>query len=498
MIRADIHISPFFFRLFYLLLPAVLLGGTLKSQELEAYFDHKKFFSPKKGHFIETYFDIEGHSVKFLKDDQGAMRPNVLIGILIQDSDSSVVASKQWRLNGPPLKDSLPRDILDQQRFSLSPGDYRMTVRIADLNKDSVKSTTFDAPVQVEEKEEDPFISGIQFIDSYTRSGKKDRFWKSGLRLIPQVSRYFPGNRDELTFYAELYNTTGQFENDRFALRTYVADHHTGKRVGKLESTKVMDSDSAVVLFQSFNIEKLPSGNYDLVIELRNARNELVSRKKRFFQRNNPDQTVSVEDLSFDDRQGEDLADQFGSPDTLRERIRSLRPVADNVERGVLEDELGNMDMEAMKHFFYGFWKKRNEDNPQKAWRKYKKALSKVDRKFGKHVPKEGYETDRGRIFLKYGAPDHIADRANEPNSYPYQIWQYYKTDKYTNRKFVFYDPSLMNNDYELLHSNVPGEVSDRRWKLRLQERNSVMDDVDQNEGVDHFGGEVDEIFNNP
>lgn len=71
----------------------------------------------------------------------------------------------------------------------------------------------------------------------------------------------------------------------------------------------------------------------------------------------------------------------------------------------------------------------------------------------------DGFETDRGRVYLKYGAPSTHVVRENSPSEYPYEIWTYNKIGKYSNKRFVFYNPDLTNGAYRLLHSDVLGEL---------------------------------------
>ena len=86
----------------------------------------------------------------------------------------------------------------------------------------------------------------------------------------------------------------------------------------------------------------------------------------------------------------------------------------------------------------------------------------------------------------------------NEPSSYPYIIWQYYAHPLQSNAMYVFYDPSLTYRDYIMLHSNVRGEKNNERWRLVLQSRNNANGDVDKNSGVDHWGGQADDYYENP
>ncbi|MFB6259078.1 MAG: GWxTD domain-containing protein [Flavobacteriales bacterium] len=155
------------------------------------------------------------------------------------------------------------------------------------------------------------------------------------------------------------------------------------------------------------------------------------------------------------------------------------------------------MNLSTMKQFFYSFWVTRNKRDPEKEWLAYKKLVDHVNEEYGGTYEK-GFQTDRGRVMLQYGKPDRIVERKNKPHSYPYEIWQYYEIGNFTNKRFVFYDTDLSGNDYSLLHSDMPGEIRNRRWRRHLQDRQNVMDKVDE-EGVrDHYGREVNDNFKNP
>ena len=153
--------------------------------------------------------------------------------------------------------------------------------------------------------------------------------------------------------------------------------------------------------------------------------------------------------------------------------------------------------MEMLKKFFLSFWIERNNLDPEIEWRKYQIELKKVDKAFSTSVSK-GYETDRGRVYLQYGPPNTRTERPNEPSAYPYEIWHYYKVKQFSNRRFVFYNPDLVTNDYELLHSDMFGETNDYRWQARLNKRNTSMENIDQGAAPDHFGGQSDDFYLNP
>ena len=80
-----------------------------------------------------------------------------------------------------------------------------------------------------------------------------------------------------------------------------------------------------------------------------------------------------------------------------------------------------------------------------------------------------GFETDRGRIWLKYGPPNDKISVEEDPNAPPYEIWVYNEFPKTKQGivKFLFYNPNL-GNDYILLHSNCRTEVNNPRWLKEL------------------------------
>lgn len=93
------------------------------------------------------------------------------------------------------------------------------------------------------------------------------------------------------------------------------------------------------------------------------------------------------------------------------------------------------------------FWDNNNPVNSQKNELQeifYNRVLH-VDQKFSVHRYKKGWETDRGRIYIKFGEPDEIGVDNHPIGKYPTQTWFYYQL----NKTFLFYDRSRIE-DYKL------------------------------------------------
>lgn len=71
-----------------------------------------------------------------------------------------------------------------------------------------------------------------------------------------------------------------------------------------------------------------------------------------------------------------------------------------------------------------------------------------------------GWRTDRGRIFIRYGAPDEVLRRPQPDYSLPYEAWKYTRGRRL---KFVFVDLTRFGN-YALVYTNDLREVSRPGW----------------------------------
>jgi hypothetical protein len=78
---------------------------------------------------------------------------------------------------------------------------------------------------------------------------------------------------------------------------------------------------------------------------------------------------------------------------------------------------------------------------------------------------KKGYRTDRGRVYIVYGAPDDVERHPNESESRSYEIWTYNNVQGGV--IFVFLQRDV-SGDYELVHSTHRSELHDENWQRLL------------------------------
>jgi GWxTD domain-containing protein len=236
----------------------------------------------------------------------------------------------------------------------------------------------------------------------------------------------------------------------------------------------------------------LPSGNYNLVVEARDKENKLIADQRIFIQRSNPSIQASLNELNALNVQ-RTFVEKL-TADSLNEYIKYLRPISSRIEVDYAINVGSAKELLSKQQFFLSFWQKRNQLNPEEEWNKYHLMVKEVNKLF-KTQTRKGYATDRGRVWLQYGKPDSRLVYDREPSLYPYELWQYYKLNNRSNRRFVFTNTDLVSNNFALIHSDAIGEVRDDRWQTRLNKRNNMYQSFDQEKAVDQFGTNLRDAY---
>lgn len=492
-----------------LLLTVCLLVHNTSSAKVVAYMTSASFNVPGKGPYFETYLSVIGNSVKFIKNSNGKYQGAVDIGIqFLQNGE--VKNAQKYSLNSPEVADTTKGfpNFLDQQRYMLANGMYDVEISIADKNTPAENPLVTKLAINIHFPEEVISASDIQLLESYTKSVAPGTLTKSGYDLVPYVSTYFPLNITKLKFYAEFYNAKKILgEGQKLIFSYFIEDFKTKAKLSNFSSFSKQPANNVNILLAEFNIETLPTGNYNLVIEVRDKDNMLQAEQKCFIQRTNKAVEMNTEDLSSIDI-NTTFASNYKNIDTLVQYIKCLRPIASTSEVEYMENQFRQRDLKLMQQFLFVFWKTRYPSNPEINWLEYYKEVMKVNKEFGTFGLK-GYDTDRGRVYLQYGPPDQRAVYDHEPSAYPYEIWEYYSLvdkrqiitnpdNKQSSKKFVFYNPDLVTNKYRLIHSTAKGEIYNTNWDLILHKRDTQTNDPDMEKSPDHFGGNTNDTFNNP
>jgi GWxTD domain-containing protein len=192
----------------------------------------------------------------------------------------------------------------------------------------------------------------------------------------------------------------------------------------------------------------------------------------------------------------------YTNRDSLLNHLNACMPIASNVERVTIEHQMEEADLLLMQRYFYQFWLRRNDSDPEKAWLDYYKEVQIADANFGTRI-KEGYETDMGRVYLQYGPPNTRVQRHHPTETLPFEIWHYYHIGAFNNKRFLFYTPNVAQQEFVLLHSDMWGETQNNDWPTIMRTKNPELRPSDSGSNRldprDTFSGDqLEDLFYNP
>ena len=477
----------------------LVLNAGFSFGSIRAFLDYKVFFIPENGPFLETILEFDANSLNYRKvGDTNTEIAEVQVTIIIQQGET-VVDFQKINISSQVKEINLAAsDFMDIRRFSLPNGTYELELQLLDLYGPEDEGQILTQEITIDIDPSLPYISDITFIKAYSQATTETELTKSGYDILPYVDSYFPSDVQRLAFYVEVYNANQVFgENEKYALTYFITEEGGPDVVENLQRYERMEAKPASALFQILDISNLPGGNYRLNVEMRDKSNSSIVNRGLSFYRNNETDSEANSQAPAEFDVENTFVMQFTDPDILREHVESCWPIMTSLERNAVQYYLESADLGILRSFFYTLWERRNPENPEAGWDEYAEQVQKVQEAYGTRV-KKGYQSDRGRVYLQYGEPNTIVRRHNDLDAYPYEIWHYYKIGRFNNKKFLFYNPDLVTNDFALLNSDVPGELRNDQWVNQVLLRNnhsSGADSPNVNNGASRV---LIDLWNNP
>ena len=475
------------------------LTGIGQIKRPEAYLSYATFNTPAGQSYFETYLNVKGNTVRFGKGVDSGYQCKVKISVLFKRGDSVKLADS-YNLLSKETFDTVHRlDFIGVRRYWLPKGNYSLLLKIEDKNNPVSGSISVNTKVSVGSIADSVAISDAEMIVSYAPSSQAAAFTKSGYEMVPYVYSFYPQEINNLNFYVEIYNTMKVFQGNKFAVQYFIENAETHTKLNDFSHTTVYSPDSVIPILGGFDMQQLASGKYNLVVAVVDKNNKIMTAREYSFYRSNATATPKYSRRDGVTNLEGTFVTNIQNKDTLIEDVKELYPIANTDERNFINNiEAWVNDTVLLRQFMYNFWVGRNPANPEEEWKTYKTQVDAVNKTFGT-TNRKGYQSDRGRVYLQYGAPSHREVETINPATYPYEIWQYYKmNDGETDRKFIFYEPSLATNDFVLLHSTARGEIQNRQWQFFLYKQTIGPYNVDQNSMDDPSGEDPLEQFNNP
>jgi GWxTD domain-containing protein len=420
-------------------------------------------FSQGDAPYIEVYLNISSKTATYKTTPDSAHLQASIDILLIFKQGEYIIKFDKYRLQSPIS--ASPRNFYDIKRYALPVGNYQLEAQISDANSGAMP-TLQKLDVKIEFEKEKLYQSDIQLLKNATKDSTGSAYAKNGLIMEPLAGNFYDKNTSTLFLYNEIYNSKNISDAFAMSYGIYNSDLHSSKVPFAVGHKKLKPLATPVVFIGQIDIAKLPSGNYNLVVEIRNRNKELLCNKEIAFQRANPFLEVEVKGISAEAIEEEFVAKM--TPEELRYALKAIACKMRGEESKDLNEIIKNADLKAMKLRLFRYWATKDANHPEEAYNKYMGIARFIDQKY-KSGFGYGFESDRGYVYMKYGRPDDMVEQLSNPDAAPFEIWTYYDfpITGQKNVKFIFYDAEG-SGSMRMLNSTARGEIQDANWRTKL------------------------------
>lgn len=427
-------------------------------------FDYSVFKTEEQKSILEIYYSINQKTLTYAKKDNQFEAAAKISIIIKENSSDKIIYSKLFKTPSVVSDTSdaiLNQKIVGQLNFVISDGSYKMEIVGSDFN-DSAKIDFYNENFIVNNyTSSDLKISDIELSDNITKSDNSSSiFYKNTLEVIPNPSGLFGMNLNELNYYYEVYGLTPENISEDYIANFSIINLNKEALISINKPYKRKSESKAD--FGKIIIDSLQRGSYILKISIIDSlKNVNISSEKKFYVFNN----MIVNKV--------DKQDNFLKSEYITATEEDIDKEFEYAKYIMTDKEIGNYEklnkLSDKKKYMYAFWKAKDV-NPSTLVVEdkidYLKRVAEANLKF-KEAYREGWKTDRGRIFIVYGSPNDIERFPFEQENKSYEVWSY-NTAK-GGGECVFIERQSSSGVYILTHSSFNNEVSNSNWKDELK-----------------------------
>jgi GWxTD domain-containing protein len=369
-------------------------------------------------HKAEIYLMVCNEGLQFVRYSDG-YRATADVLVVLYDDEGEQVAGDSYRIRLSAREyrettsvDSCKYTSID---FSTPPGEYRMEVTVID--GDTHSRRTVGARVKIPDLTQGPSLSDLTLLvrDPAITRGRWPGF-------SPYSRRVYDVTEDEIAYHYDVYNT-GPGDSLRVTVEVLDEDDRVVYTETRIAGGAEAETGTAPRILPA---DSLPNGRNVLRIVLEDPEGKKVAETSEDFA------VLSQTTLLSRD---------------IEEAVAILTYVA---ESSVI-NSLVEAEPEDRKVIWERFWRDK-DPTPQTPKNEFYEEHMRRFRYVNEHYAASGYEgwqTDRGRVYILYGKPDEIQSYPMEIDRDPMEVWYYFDGGK----RFVFIDETGFG-DYVLLRQD--------------------------------------------
>ncbi len=404
---------------------------------------------------LETYALVDRGFLQ-TRDVEDGKEAQYQITFKVFEDDSLITGDSWTRIDFRKTSEEWQtgQRIPELMKYLVKPGPYRIEVSITDLVANVYRSEDFlieAKPISNDRLAVSDIIIASRIEKVTEGAGEFDH---NGLLVLPNADRMFGLNANQMFFYTELYNLSTESNNFYTVIRNIL--NQAGERVLEFPPARKNVAAADLVDYGGFSIDNLSTGSYTLQIVVIDSAVTDTAITERTFWVYRPGEEITQPALTDP---GFDIAAL--SIEDIDWELRVTRYLMTKK----IQQSVKHMEPEVRRAFLARFWTSHdpNKDTRKNELREeYLRRVRESNARFGSFNNKEGWRSDRGRVYCLYGEPSDIEYHPFDVNAgKAYQIWTYDALEGGT--FFIFVDRNNYG-DYIMVHSNKDGEVYNPNW----------------------------------
>jgi GWxTD domain-containing protein len=453
---------------FVLFAPSSGISSAQHQPKLYLGVDYAHFRGDSSRAFVEIYYSFGVGQLKFFEEG-GKFKSAVRLNVQVLELGGAVpVYDRAWEVPYSTTDTSLGgrgKSMVGVLGLWLQPAQYTLRVTGRDVNNEDNRDS-LDLPLRLRPLGFDSLaLSDVELCTSIKQiePDSSNIFYKNTLEVIPNPSVLYGAGLPIIYYYVEAYNLLERASGGEYVYTASVLDA-AGNEVIKQSRAKKRIHNSSVEV-GTINIGKLKSGTYSFryLIEDSVTQQQAAVAKKFFVY--NPQESASPVQTGGG-MGGDFLASEYSlmTEQDLKREFDYVRYIAQNDE---LDRFAKLADLDGKRRFMFEFWKRRDPDPSTRLNELKREYVARVEYSNinFRAAGKEGWRTDRGRVYIMYGPPDEFERHPNEIDSKPYEVWYYHNLQGGV--EFVFIEKASFG-DYILVHSTHRSEIRDDNWRAQL------------------------------
>jgi GWxTD domain-containing protein len=406
------------------------------------------------------------------------------VGVKVTDSTGLTLLQQSWQNHAPAAVRMPEAFAVEMVRFSLAPGRYQLEVSVEDSVSGRRVGSTADleayrGPPPASDLLLSPQIRAVSAGDTVPRPAEL----RWGRMLVTAAARLeLTPLRATAYYLLEAYSA----QETSGTLTMKVVDS-AGKTLTTTAGTPVTVPAGGGVLKGQLDLNGLPPGQYTMSAALKIG-GRTVDRSAGFAMAG-LEQTLEKDVARREAAMGTDEG-YFDAMDET-ELDAAKDPLMLIAESGELSKYSKDLSLRGKRKFMVEFWHKRDQ-TPETAdneiRQRFYDAVAYANKTYGEkgRASISGWKTDRGRIYVRNGAPEELLQRPQAGRSPPYEVWRF-RSPK--DRYYIFIDRANGLGNYQLVYSNDLKEPGQLNWQELLHKQEAV-EDISRFLGIDIQAGQ--------